>query len=174
MSYLLHPPLLDEAGLPVALENFIAGFENRSGIRVQREIPPDLDRTMPEIERALFRIVQECLTNVHRHSSSRTAAVRLTDANGELCLEIRDEGRGIPVEVFQDGIRGSKFGVGLRGIQERARHLGGKVEFLSGSPGAVIRVTLPQKRQEGDGDSNTSVSAERSRVSGQLEKVTGN
>lgn len=107
------------------------------------------------------------------HRISRPPALGRNRAIGRNCAACTDRGRGIPVEVLQDGIRGSKFGVGLRGIQERARYLGGKAEFLPGNPGAVIRVTLPQKRHEAGGNSDTSVSAAPGLVSEPLVKVTG-
>lgn len=145
LSHLLHPPLLDEAGLPLALRNFIEGFEERSKIAVAVDLPETFERVAPELETALFRIVQECLTNVHRHSGSTEASVRLEVTDGTLELEVRDQGRGILEDSAGQG-SGKKPGVGVRGMQERVRLLGGTFQFLDARPGARVRVTIPSRR----------------------------
>lgn len=146
LSYLLHPPLLDEAGLSSAARWFVDGFARRSKIRVDLEVSSELGRMHQEIELALFRILQESLTNVHRHSGSPTAMVRFLLENGTVTLEVEDKGRSLkqptdsarkkPVEML---------GVGIRGMRERVRQLGGILELLSNSDGTLIRAKLPYK-----------------------------
>jgi PAS domain S-box-containing protein len=144
ISHLLHPPMLDEAGLCMALRTFIEGFEERSRIAVATNLPASFERLGPEMETALFRIVQECLTNVHRHSGSKEASIRLARENGCVMLEVADVGRG----MFQ-GNNGSsqKTGVGIRGMQERVRLLNGVMEFLDARPGTLVRIKLPSPPQ---------------------------
>ena len=144
MSHLLHPPLLDEIGLESALVWYAEGFAKRSGISVKVDVPPSLGRLETEVETALFRVVQECLTNVHRHSGSPTASVHLSRDNGELRLEVRDEGKGMPsVASNQESPDGGR-GVGLQGIRERILQLRGTVEVISnGERGTAVIVTLP-------------------------------
>jgi PAS domain S-box-containing protein len=140
ISHLLHPPMLDEAGLCIALRTFIEGFEERSRITVATDLPAAFERLSPEMETALFRIVQECLTNVHRHSGSKEASIRLSRENGWVMLEVADVGRGMSL-----GNNGSsqKTGVGIRGMQERVRLLNGVMEFLDARPGTLVRIKLP-------------------------------
>jgi signal transduction histidine kinase len=140
ISHLLHPPMLDEAGLCLALRTFIEGFEERSRIAVAADLPASFERLSPELETALFRIVQECLTNVHRHSGSKDASIRLARENGCVVLEVADVGRGISL---RDDGTSPKAGVGMRGMQERVRLLNGVMEFLDTRPGTVVRVKLP-------------------------------
>jgi two-component system NarL family sensor kinase len=140
ISHLLHPPLLDEAGLSIALRNFIEGFEERSRIAVATDLPASLERFSPEMETALFRIVQECLTNVHRHSGSKNASIRLSRQNGCLVLEVADFGRGMSP---RNDAASQRAGVGIRGMRERVRLLNGVMEFLDAQPGTVVRVKLP-------------------------------
>lgn len=143
-SYLLHPPLLEELGLGSALRNYVAGFTERSGIAVELEAPPVELRFPAEVELALFRVAQESLANVHRHASSARARLRLRVENGELRLEISDEGRGIPPPLLEKFERGSAgLGVGLAGMRERLRQLGGRLEVSSTPPGTTVRATLP-------------------------------
>jgi PAS domain S-box-containing protein len=140
ISHLLHPPMLDEAGLCIALRTFIEGFEERSRITVATDLPGGFERLSPEMETALFRIVQECLTNVHRHSGSKEASIRLSRENGWVMLEVADVGRGMSL-----GNNGSsqKTGVGIRGMHERVRLLNGVMEFLDARPGTLVRIRLP-------------------------------
>lgn len=142
-SYLLHPPLLDEAGFASAARWFVEGFSARSNIQVNLEIPPQLDRLPPAIELALFRVMQEGLNNVHRYSGSNRADVKLGLENGGLRLTIRDYGRGIPAEVVDSVYSGrSDVGVGLAGMRERVSELGGELEIESDG-GTCIHVVLP-------------------------------
>jgi PAS domain S-box-containing protein len=145
MSYLLHPPLLDDLGLASALRSYVAGFSQRTRIRIDMDIPSDLGRLAPEVETALFRIVQEGLANVHRHSGSRRAAVQLYLTESEVRLDIEDDGIGTVFESRSNVSAG--FGVGIPGMRERAQQLGGRMEIDSGSEGTRITVNLPHGRQ---------------------------
>jgi PAS domain S-box-containing protein len=144
ISHLLHPPLLDEKGLSTALESYVQGFEERSGIKTRLELPQaDLERLPAEIELAIYRIVQEALTNVHRHSGSATATVRLVRSSDEVRLEIVDQGRGIPLEQRASLATDASKGVGLRAIRERIAQLGGTLELRTDPSGTAISLKLP-------------------------------
>ena len=145
ISHLLHPPLLDEAGLASALRWYIEGFTDRSKIRVDLELPEDFDRLPRDLETAVFRLVQECLTNVHRHSESAVARVRLTRSADEIRLEVEEEGKGICVEKQVDLLSGGTAGVGIRGMRERLRQLGGTLEITSNGirRGTKVAAKLP-------------------------------
>ncbi len=139
ISYLIHPPLLDEAGLGLALRLYLKGFSDRSGIQMKLEGDENFGRTVQEAETTLFRVVQEALTNVHRHSGSHTAQVRLARADGKLIVEVSDQGRGLP-----DARRAPHRGVGIAGMMERVKHLNGELEFESQpGRGTTIRAILP-------------------------------
>jgi len=142
-SYLLHPPMLDEIGLEAALHWYTEGLEERAGLEVQLHIPDNFERLSREMEITIFRVVQECLTNVHRHSGSRSAHVRLAREQGTLRLEVRDAGRGIAPDRLNI-LRARGAGIGLRGVRERVRQFAGEVRIDSelGS-GTTISVTLP-------------------------------
>jgi PAS domain S-box-containing protein len=148
MSQLLHPPLLDEVGLKSALEAYVKGFAKRSKIRTKLELPTQWERLPLEPELCLFRIAQESLVNIHRHSGSATAAVRLTRAAGEIALEISDEGRGIGAELQEKLLAGQNTSVGLCGMRERVRQLGGSLEIQSSGKGTSIRAVLPVPRSK--------------------------
>jgi signal transduction histidine kinase len=141
MSYLLHPPLLDEVGLPSALRWYTEGFSQRSGIAVDLKITSEFGRLPDGMEIALFRVVQECLTNIHRHSGSATANIKLTRNRQNVQIEIRDAGNGVSPERRHR----NKLvpGVGLMGIQERMRQFGGRVEITSQSDGTQVIATIP-------------------------------
>jgi PAS domain S-box-containing protein len=143
ISYLLHPPLLDEMGLLSALAWYVEGFAKRSNLDVKLEIPDEMDRLPQDYELTLFRIVQECLTNIHRHSGSATALVRLSRSSSEIALEVKDEGHGINVEAQSQIAYGESGGVGLRGMRERIRPLGGRLHIDSTERGTSVTVTLP-------------------------------
>ncbi len=143
ISYLLHPPLLDETGLVSALRLYLEGFAERSRIKVNLEIPEDFGRLPSDLETAIFRIVQECLTNVHRHSGSPVAKIRITRRDGQVFVEVADRGKGIPPEKQKAMESGGKLGVGIRGMGERVRQLGGNLSITSGAQGTVIVVKLP-------------------------------
>jgi signal transduction histidine kinase len=146
VSYLLHPPLLDEMGLHSALKWYIDGFTERSKIAANLEFPADLERLPHDYELCLFRITQECLTNIHRHSGSLTAQVRLSRTPGEVKLEVRDEGKGINQQTQGTIVSGMSTGVGLRGMQERVKQIGGRLEIHSNGKGTTVLVTLPLPR----------------------------
>jgi signal transduction histidine kinase len=141
MSYLLHPPLLDEAGLPSALRWYTEGFAARSGIEVDLQVSTGFDRLPQEMETALFRVVQECLTNIHRHSGSSNANIQLTRTTLGVDAEISDKGRGIPSDQMREGKIVS--GVGLMGMEERMRQFGGSVKVVSSENGTVVVARIP-------------------------------
>jgi PAS domain S-box-containing protein len=147
VSYLLHPPLLDELGLKSALGEYVHGFGERSNVRVSLELPTDLERLPHNVELSLFRIVQECLTNIHRHSGSATARVRLSRTAGEVQLEVTDQGRGIDRETEENFLAGKTSGVGLRGMLERVRQIGGTLQIKSNGKGTSVQAVLPIRDQ---------------------------
>jgi PAS domain S-box-containing protein len=143
LSHLLHPPLLDEVGLASALKSYIDGFSERSKIKVALVLTPDVGRLSQDHELCLFRIAQECLTNVHRHSGSAKATVRLARTPSQVELEIKDQGRGLNQELQAKIASGANVGVGFRGMQERVRQIGGTLTIRSNGKGTSILVTLP-------------------------------
>ncbi|HEY6372033.1 MAG TPA: sensor histidine kinase [Candidatus Sulfotelmatobacter sp.] len=143
ISHLLHPPLLDEAGLSSALRWYVEGFAVRSKIKVDLDLPEDFGRLPRESETAIFRVVQECLTNIHRHSESPIARIRLRHRDHEVLVEIADNGKGIPAEKKQQLASTGTPGVGIRGMRERLRQLGGTLEINSNGYGTVVTVRLP-------------------------------
>jgi PAS domain S-box-containing protein len=144
VSYLLHPPALDEAGLSQALEWFIEGFTKRSGIRVRMETPPAAFRMPPEMELALFRVVQECLINIHRHSRSESADIRIQSLQNAVLLEVVDYGQGIPPPLQVELQHGSgKTGIGISGMRERVAEMKGQFEIESDGNGTTVRVLVP-------------------------------
>jgi signal transduction histidine kinase len=145
--------MLDQMGLAPALQWFIDGFKSKSNIHVTLELPANLGRLPGELETATFRIVQEALTNIHRHSNSATAAISLQRHESNLSLRIRDEGKGIPREALSKIERGFSPGVGLRGMRERVENLGGQLEISSPGKGTQISVVIPltSDRQSSDG-----------------------
>ena len=144
MSYLLHPPLLDELGLASALRAYSEGYSERTGIRLDLDFPPQMPRLPEAIEIALFRIVQEGLINIHRHSGSPIAILRLKHEPGQVELELADRGRGLsPGTLEWDMPSASRIGVGIAGMRERARQLGGHLTIASGETGTTLRVVLP-------------------------------
>ena len=143
ISHLLHPPLLDEAGLPSALQWYVDEFSKRSGIRVHLDCEDSLERLPSELETAIFRIVQECLGNVHRHSESQTASIRLEINGDRAYVEVRDQGKGIPSDLQGELKTKGHLGVGLRGIRERIVQFGGELQIDSSSEGTVVRAMIP-------------------------------
>jgi signal transduction histidine kinase len=142
VTYLLHPPLLDEVGLASALQAYAQGFNQRTGIQVEIKIPPDFGRLSAEMEATLFRIVQEGLANVHRHSGSRLAVIWLQRDPHEVRLVLQDRGRGFP-EEYRNAKGFVRFGVGILGMRERAEQFGGRLELASNDAGTKLTVTLP-------------------------------
>jgi len=145
MSYLLHPPVLDELGLIPALRSWIDGFSERTGIPVDIHMPDDSIRLASEVETTLFRITQEALGNVHRHADSTTAEVRLGITAASIQLEITDDGRGFDESVLRGGTTQHRYGVGLLGMRERARQLGGSMQVDSRPGNTSVRVDLPRR-----------------------------
>jgi len=144
LSYLLHPPLLDEVGLGSALRWFVDGYTQRTGIDVQLEMPPQLTRLPEDIELALYRVVQEGLTNIHHHSRSKKAHICLMCRPAQALLTVADEGCGLPPGLLErGGRRGAKLGVGISGMRERIRQLGGQFEIVSGSNGTTLKASVP-------------------------------
>lgn len=143
ISHLLHPPLLDEAGLASALRWYVDGFVLRSKIKVALDLPEDFGRLPRESETAIFRVVQECLTNIHRHSESPIARIRLRQRDDQVSVEIEDKGKGIPPEKQEEMNSSGTPGVGIRGMRERLRQLGGTLEFRSNGSGTLVTVQLP-------------------------------
>lgn len=142
VSYLLHPPLLDEAGLPSALRWFIEGFAERSKIDVHLEVASNLGRLSPDMEMTIFRVIQECLTNIHRHSGSKSADIRLVGSANEVSLEVRDYGNGMPV-TSKNGSTHFRYGVGIQGMRERVRQLSGQFEIKSQNEGTIVSARFP-------------------------------
>ena len=144
ISHLLHPPVLDETGFASAASWFVTGFSQRSGIPVTLDLPSNLPRLPNEVEIALFRVLQESLTNVHRHSGSKSAEIFLKTGVRQVTLEVRDHGHGIPQPRLQRmQMDGTQTGVGLAGMRERVRELGGTFEIRSDRAGTAICVSIP-------------------------------
>lgn len=154
ISYLLHPPLLDDMGLPAALKWYVEGFAKRSGIATELKLSKDFGRLPADCEIAVFRIVQEALTNIHRHSESRCATVRVAWAPEEVEVRIEDGGKGISPDEHADFTAGAAMGVGLRGMRERVAQLGGKLDLQSSNSGTLVRATLPLNVHEGSAEDN--------------------
>ncbi len=147
ISYLLYPPMLEEVGLRSAIQWYLEGFSKRSHIQTKFEQDGDFGRVDRDVELALFRVLQESLTNVHRHADSPTAEIRLSKSDGTVTLEVRDDGKGIPSELLQHTNREwlGSLGVGLRGMNERMRQLGGSLEITSTEKGTRVMACVPVK-----------------------------
>ncbi len=144
LSYLLHPPLLDELGLRPAIRWLVEGFVKRSGIQVDLDAPNDLGRMPAEVETAIYRLVQESLTNIHLHSGSPTAAIKITRDKNHVEMEVQDQGKGMPQSSWNDRqTERPGAGVGITGMRERVRKLGGQLVVKSGPRGTTIKATLP-------------------------------
>jgi len=144
ITYLLHPPLLDEAGFGSAARWYVEGFARRSGIQVNLDLPEKLTRLHPDIEIALFRAVQESLTNIHKHANSSLVDIRMTQEAKQVRLEIQDNGKGIPKERLKRLLDGAaEVGVGIAGMRERFHELGGSLELRSTRKGTAVIVTAP-------------------------------
>jgi signal transduction histidine kinase len=146
-AYLLHPPLLDEIGLLSALRWLADGLRQRSGIDIELELPDSLERLPPEHELAIFRVAQEALTNVHRHSKSPSVIVRLFEREGAVIMEVEDTGHGILVAGSSGKVTdAAALGVGLAGMRERMRQLGGSLSVRTGPQGTCVQAKLPVTR----------------------------
>ena len=145
ISHLLHPPLLDEIGLQAVVPWYLNSFSERSGIQIDLDMPSDISKLPDQVELAVFRVLQECLTNVHRHSGSSVAHISLARRNNQVILEIKDRGKGIPSELFEESGQDwlGSLGVGLRGMNERMRQLGGRLEICSNESGTLVTASVP-------------------------------
>jgi len=145
ISYLMYPPMLEEMGLESAIRWYVDGFSARSGINTTFEVANELGRLRRDVELALFRVLQESLTNVHRHSGSQTAHIRLLASKGMVTLEVTDTGKGIPSGLLEQSGQDwtGALGVGLRGMNERMRQLGGSLEVVSTEKGTAVSATVP-------------------------------
>ena len=144
ISHLLHPPLLDEIGLLPAIQSFAEGFAERSEVEVAVELAPEIGRLAPNVEISIFRIVQECLTNVYRHSGSKTARIKIWPSDEKmLTLQVSDQGKGIPSERRISMSLGISNGVGVSGMRERVRELGGTLEIQSNENGTTVTAAFP-------------------------------
>jgi len=156
LSYVLHPPVLDELGLASAIEETASGFSERSGIHMEVEIQPETERLPQDVEVALFRIVQQALANVQRHSGSPTVKIRLAQNDGRLVLEIADRGQW-KIRKPEKGSKAEpeRLGVGIPGMRERIRQLGGNLEIKSGASGTTVRAVLPLNQGNGVNNGNS-------------------
>jgi PAS domain S-box-containing protein len=139
ISHLLHPPLLDEIGLQAVVPWYLNSFSERSGIQIDLDMPSDIAKLPDQVELAVFRVLQECLTNVHRHSGSKVAKVKIHPEETSVTLEVFDRGRGMSSQNGSEPV----MGVGITGMRERVRELGGQFEINSSSDGTVVRAVLP-------------------------------
>jgi len=146
-SYLLHPPLLDEEGLRSAISWYVRGLTERSGLEIAFKISEGFGRLPHEMELAIFRLVQESLTNIHRHSGSKRATIEISRTPEQAVLEVRDEGKGISREKLAD-IQSRGAGFGIRGMRERARQFNGEMTIESSGKGTLFRVTIPVSKKE--------------------------
>jgi|SRR5580658_5668582 signal transduction histidine kinase len=142
ISHLLHPPLLDVAGLASAVRWYVDGFSERSKIKVETEIPAEFPRLSDEMEITIFRMVQECLTNIHRHSGSGSAIIAIREEGHTVVVEVKDAGKGIPLDKQME-LRSDRSGVGFRGMRARLRQLGGELDIQSNGSGTSVMAKLP-------------------------------
>jgi signal transduction histidine kinase len=142
MSHLLHPPLLDEVGLSSALEQYLEGFTKRSGIETSIDVPShEFPRFKPELETAIFRIVQEALTNVFRHSGASHARVTLVKSINQIVVTVHDDGKGVAEHILE--FRPGSIGIGIGGMRQRVKEFGGEVRLQNTNPGTLVEVIIP-------------------------------
>ena len=141
-SYLLHPPLLDESGLSSALHWYVDGLGDRSDLKISLDISDEVGRLPRDLELMVFRLVQECLTNIHRHSGSQTASIRMVREANTVTVEVKDRGKGMSAEKLAE-VQARGSGVGIRGIRERLRQFEGSLNIESDSSGTQIFATIP-------------------------------
>jgi two-component system sensor histidine kinase UhpB len=152
-SYLLHPPLLDETGISSALSWYVQGLAERSSLKIDLQLPDNFGRLPPEMELVIFRLVQESLTNIHRHSGSKTALIRIERDENTVHVKVEDHGRGMSPERLA-AIQSQGTGVGIRGMRERVRHFGGDLVIESNVSGTKVYATLPMKTPHSTPKSN--------------------
>jgi two-component system NarL family sensor kinase len=145
LSYLLHPPMLDESGLNAAIRSYVSGINQRNGLHVEVEIPRDLCRLSEEAELAIFRIVQASLTNVHLHSGASEANVKIEQKSDGIIVAVSDKGRGIPEGVLDHTSRTRTVGIGITGMRERVKQLDGCLEIKTGRSGTTVKATIPNR-----------------------------
>lgn len=147
LSHLLHPPLLDEVGLHFALRSYLDGLTKRSGVETSMEVRPvDFPRFSPELETAIFRVIQEALTNVFRHSGARKASVTLLKSGEQIIGVVRDDGKGIPRPVEE--LQADSIGIGLSGMIQRVKEFGGELRLRNAKPGTSLEITIPISADE--------------------------
>jgi signal transduction histidine kinase len=157
LSYLLHPPVLDQLGLTSAIKEYASGFSERSGIKLEVDLQAGFGRLSQEAETAFFRIVQESLSNIQRHSGSQTAKIRLRGDATRVELEVSDRGRGMDQTAVQGGRSArTRLGVGILGMRERMTQLGGKLEVESTSSGTIVRAAIPLMVEVSNAPSHSS------------------
>ncbi len=144
MSHLLHPPLLDEVGLLSALSWYMEGLTKRSGIETSFEVQPDFPRLAPELETAIFRIVQEALTNVFKHSEARKVWINLSRRDSQTIVSVRDDGKGIKKRTAD--LQPDSIGIGLGGMRQRAKEFGGELRLCNAQPGTLVELVIPAGR----------------------------
>jgi len=143
LSYMMHPPLLDECGLETAIQMYLRGINRRVGLEIQVDIPRRLERLDEEAELAIFRIVQASLTNIHLHSGSAKATVKIEHVSEGLAVTISDQGRGIPSGVLDRSPLGRGTGVGIAGMKERVKYIGGRLEIETSEYGTKVKAIVP-------------------------------
>jgi signal transduction histidine kinase len=142
MSHLLHPPMLDEVGLLSAIGWYVDGMNQRTGIQTSLQVEPhDFPRLAPDLETAIFRIVQEALTNVFRHAGANHVWILLSQRGVQTMVTVRDDGRGIGAKIAQ--LQPESLGVGIRGIKQRAKEFGGELRVSNANPGTIVEVLIP-------------------------------
>ncbi|HLZ43309.1 MAG TPA: PAS domain-containing protein [Candidatus Sulfotelmatobacter sp.] len=147
ISHLLHPPLLDEVGLVSALRWFIEGLRDRSGIEIQLQVSPgDLGRLKSDVETAIFRIIQEAVTNMFRHSGAHNGKVSIVEKEQNIVVTVQDDGKGIDEDLIQ--LRPDSVGIGIGGMRQRVSELGGTLRLANANPGAIVEVVIPARRPE--------------------------
>ena len=156
ISYLLYPPMLEEMGLKSAVPWYLEGFSKRSGVQTKFQIPDDFERLSRDAELVLFRVLQESLTNVQRHSGSTTAEITISRSDNDVVMEVADHGKGLPAEILEKGSQDwmGSFGVGLRGMSERLHQLGGSLDVSSNEGGTRIRAILPLQKLQSTTDAS--------------------
>jgi signal transduction histidine kinase len=159
ISHLLHPPLLDVAGLASAVRWYVDGFSERSKIKIEVDIPEEFRRLSDEMEIAIFRMVQECLTNIHRHSSATAAAIRFQATDSRVVVEVQDNGKGIPLDKQLELSSPGRSGVGFRGMRERFRQLGGTLQIQSEGRGTTVVATLPLVESNIEGQDSKEIAS---------------
>jgi len=146
ISHLLHPPLLDEVGLLSALRWYLEGLEERSGIETILDVQPsNFTRLSLYLETAIFRIVQEALTNVFRHSEARKVWVGLTQTEGSTVVTVRDDGKGIEKKIVE--LQPESVGIGIGGMKQRAKEFGGELRLTNTHPGTLVELVIPSTRE---------------------------